>query len=152
MAVELSSTAFTSEGTIPKRHTCDGENVSPPLAWGGIPPEAISLALVVDDPDAPGRTWVHWLAYDLPAASGGLPESVPPEKAVAGGGRQGRNDFGRLGYGGPCPPSGTHRYHFRLYALDTVLGLDAGASKAELLQAMQGHVLAEATLIGRYRR
>jgi len=151
MTVEISSTAFAAEEMIPERYTCDGENVSPPLAWRGIPPETRSLALIVDDPDAPAKTWVHWVIYNLPAASAGLPENIPPEKSVTAG-RQGRNDFGRIGYGGPCPPSGTHRYHFKLYALDAELDLPPGASKAELLRAMQGHVLAEATLIGRYRR
>ena len=151
MTVEISSAAFAAEGMIPKRYTCDGANVSPPLAWQGVPPGTKRLALIVDDPDAPAKTWVHWVIYNLPVASGGLPENVPPDKDAAGG-SQGRNDFGRIGYGGPCPPSGTHRYYFKLYALDAELDLSPGAGKSELLRAMQGHVLAEATLIGRYRR
>ncbi len=152
MDIELTSKAFAPEEMIPRRHTCDGEDVSPPLAWRRLPPGTKSLALIVDDPDAPARTWVHWIVYNLPAASSGLPEGVPPDKTVAGDGRQGRNDFGRIGYGGPCPPGGVHRYYFKLYALDTELDLPPGASKAELLQSMAGHVLGEGQLMGRYRR
>lgn len=151
MAMEITSTAFTHEGMIPRRFTCDGEDVSPPLAWKGVPPEAKSLALIADDPDAPRKTWVHWVLYNLPATSGGLPEGVPAERTLAGG-RQGTSDFGRIGYGGPCPPSGTHRYFFKLFALDAQLDLLPGATKEELLRAMEGHVLAEAQLMGRYRR
>jgi len=151
MAIELTSTAFSPEGVIPRRHTCDGEDISPPLAWRGLPPGTKSLVLIADDPDAPAKTWVHWVIYNLPAANGGLPENVPPENNVAGG-RQGRNDFGRIGYGGPCPPGGTHRYYFTLYALDAELDLPPGASKTELLQAIEGHLLGEAQLMGRYRR
>jgi hypothetical protein len=152
MTIEITSTAFANEGMIPRRFTCDGENISPPLSWKGMPEGTKSLALIADDPDAPRKTWVHWVVYNLPAESGGLPENVPPEKTLAGGGRQGTSDFGRIGYGGPCPPSGTHRYFFKLYALDAELGLAPGATKEELLQAMAGHVLAEAQLMGRYRR
>jgi hypothetical protein len=152
MAMEITSTAFTEEGMIPRRFTCDGEDVSPPLRWQGAPPGTKSLALIADDPDAPHKTWVHWVLYNLPAASGGLPENVPPERTLTGGGHQGSNDFGRLGYGGPCPPSGTHRYFFKLFALDGELDLAPGATKEELQRAMAGHVLAEAQLMGRYRR
>jgi Raf kinase inhibitor-like YbhB/YbcL family protein len=152
MAMEITSTAFANEGMIPRRFTCDGEDISPPLSWKGMPGGTKSLALIADDPDAPRKTWVHWVVYNLPASSGGLPENVPPEKTLADGGRQGTSDFGRIGYGGPCPPSGTHRYFFKLYALDSELGLAPGATKEELLQAMAGHVLAEAQLMGRYRR
>jgi hypothetical protein len=152
MTMEITSTAFANDGMIPRRFTCDGEDISPPLSWKGVPPGAKSLALIADDPDAPRKTWVHWVVYNLPAASGGLPENVPPERTIAGGGRQGTSDFGRVGYGGPCPPSGTHRYFFKLYALDAELGLAPGAAKEELLQAMAGHELAEAQLMGRYRR
>jgi hypothetical protein len=152
MSMEITSTAFANEGMIPRRFTCDGEDISPPFNWRGVPPEAKSLALIADDPDAPRKTWVHWVVYNLPAGSGGLAENVPPEKTIAGGGRQGTSDFGRIGYGGPCPPSGTHRYFFKFYALDAELGLPPGATKEELLQAMAGHVLAEGQLMGRYRR
>jgi hypothetical protein len=152
MTMEITSTAFANEGMIPRRYTCDGEDISPPLSWRGVPPGAKSLALIADDPDAPRKTWVHWVVYNVPAESGGLPENVPPEKTIVGGGRQGTSNFGRVGYGGPCPPSGTHRYFFKLYALDAELGLAPGATKEELLQAMAGHVLAEAQLMGRYRR
>jgi Raf kinase inhibitor-like YbhB/YbcL family protein len=152
MTMEITSTAFANEEMIPRRYTCDGEDISPPLSWRGVPPGAESLALIADDPDAPRKTWVHWVAYNLPAANGGLPENVPPEKTIVGGGRQGTSDFGRVGYGGPCPPSGIHRYFFRLYALDAELGLAPGATKEELLQAMAGHVLGEAQVMGRYRR
>lgn len=155
-SLQLTSTAFATDGEIPSPHTCDGEDRSPPLAWSGVPAAAKSLALIVDDPDAdpkaPQKPWVHWVLYNLPAASGGLPEGVPAERTLAGGGRQGTNDFGRIGYGGPCPPSGTHRYFFKLYALDAELDLIPGATKEELLRTMAGHVLAEAQLMGRYRR
>jgi len=152
MAMEITSTAFASEGMIPRRFTCDGEDISPPLSWTGMPGGTKSLALIADDPDAPRKTWVHWVVYNLPASSVGLPENVLPEKTLAGGGRQGTSDFGRIGYGGPCPPSGTHRYFFKLYALDAELGLAPGTTMEELLQTMAGHVLAEAHLMGRYRR
>jgi Raf kinase inhibitor-like YbhB/YbcL family protein len=152
MAMEITSTAFASEGMIPRRFTCDGEDISPPLSWKGLPEGTKTLALIADDPDAPRKTWVHWVVYNLPASSGGLPENVPPEKTLADGGKQGTTDFGRVGYGGPCPPSGTHRYFFKLYALDAELGLPPGATKEELLQAIAGRVLAEAQLMGRYRR
>ena len=119
---------------------------------GSDPPGAKSLALIVDDPDAPAKTWVHWVVFDLPADSGGLPESVPADPTLSTGARQGINDFQRIGYGGPCPPGGTHRYFFKLYALDTRLELDPGSSKSQLLSAMEGHILAEGQLMGRYAR
>jgi len=150
--MQLTSSAFADGGTIPRRHTCDGDDVSPPLAWSGVPDDAISLALIADDPDAPRGTWVHWVLYNLPAAVTSLPEALPADERLPNGALQGRNDFRRTGYGGPCPPSGTHRYFFKLYALDTMLDLAPGATKQELLQAMDGHVLAEAQLMGRYAR
>jgi hypothetical protein len=152
MSFKITSTAFKEGESIPGRYTCDGRNVSPPLAWMGVPPGARSLALIADDPDAPGGTWVHWVVYNLPAGAAGLPEATSPDAEVEGGGRQGRNDFRRIGYGGPCPPSGTHRYFFKLYALDSALDLKPGATKAELLEAMQGHVLAETQIVGKYKR
>jgi len=150
--MKLSSTAFDPEGMIPSKFTCDGPNVSPALAFEDVPAGAASLALICDDPDAPFGTWVHWVYYDLPADVGGLPEGVPMDKNPGVGGTQGTSDFGQIGYGGPCPPGGTHRYFFKLYALDAVLNLNPGASKSQLLDRMKGHVLAEAELMGKYGR
>lgn len=152
MALELRSAAFAEGGSIPSQYTCDGKNVSPPLAWSGIPPAAKSLALVCDDPDAPAGVWVHWVVYGLPPSTSALPEGVPARDEIGGGGRQGKNDFRKIGYGGPCPPSGTHRYVFTLSALDSKLDLPAGATKQDLLAAIRGHVLAETKLIGKYSR
>lgn len=150
--MKLNSSAFEHEGMIPSKYTCDGRDVSPPLEWSGIPGEAKSLALISDDPDAPVGTWVHWVYYDIGPGTHGLPEAVAPDRKPAQGGSQGVNDFRRIGYGGPCPPSGTHRYFFRLYALDTVLNLEPGVDKKGLVKAMQGHVIARAELMGRYKR
>lgn len=151
--MELTSPAFEEGGAIPVRHTCDGEDLSPALAWRGVPEGTASLALVVDDPDAPAGTWVHWVVYGIPAGAEGLPEGVAPAETGPAGSRQGRNDFQRLGYGGPCPPpNGAHRYRFRLYALDADIDLSPGATKAQLLAAIEGRVLAEARLTGTYRR
>lgn len=152
MDIRLTSTAFTDGGTIPQKYTCDGADVSPPLAWDNVPEGTKSFALICDDPDAPMGTWVHWVLFNLPADTRNLPEAVPPDKELPSGARQGTNDFRKIGYGGPCPPSGTHRYYFKLYALDTLLELPAGISKAQLLKAMEGHVLAEGQLMGRYSR
>jgi Raf kinase inhibitor-like YbhB/YbcL family protein len=149
MSMILTSSAFADGGTIPARHARQGGNVSPPLSWSGAPAGTSSFALIVDDPDAPGGDWVHWLVYNLPAATTGLPESIT---ALPGGTAQGKNGWGAAQYDGPQPPSGTHRYVFKLYALDVVLDLDPGASKAALLQAMEGHVLARAQLIGKYTK
>lgn len=150
---ELKTTAFKPGDKIPKKHTCDGPDVSPPLSWGEPGGRLQSFALIADDPDAPAGTWVHWVAYDLSAATRQLPEGVPKEGEIAGGGRQGTNDFGKLGYGGPCPPPGKpHRYFFKLYGLDRKLGLDVGASKSDVEKSMEGHVIARAELMGRYGR
>lgn len=143
--MQLTSSAFEHEGFIPERYTCDGADVSPPLALGDVPPAAVALVLVVQDPDAPAGVWDHWLAYDIPVVT-----SIP--EAVASLGTPGRTTSGGTGYEGPCPPSGTHRYLFTVYALDTRLGLEPGAGKAEVMDALSGHVLAEATLMGRYTR
>lgn len=137
---------------IPREFTCEGANQSPPLAWGSVPENTKSLALIVDDPDAPGKTWVHWVAFNIPASLKELPQNIPPQETIAGGGHQGTNDFPKVGYGGPCPPSGLHRYFFKLYALDTELPLDSSATKDQLLKAMEGHVLAEGQLMGKYRK
>jgi Raf kinase inhibitor-like YbhB/YbcL family protein len=152
MAFELTSTAFAHEGAVPSKYTCDGDDVSPPLEWGAPPASTQSLALIMDDPDAPAGTWVHWVLYDLPAEARTLSEAISSDADLPAGGRHGTNSWGRTDYGGPCPPSGTHRYFFKLYALDTVLGLDAGASKEQLLQAMEGHILTQTELMGTYAR
>jgi Raf kinase inhibitor-like YbhB/YbcL family protein len=148
----LTSSAFREGELIPSRYTCDGENVSPPLEWDGIPEGTRSLALVVDDPDAPSRTFVHWVLYHLPASVRELAEGVGGSEVIKIGAMQGRNDFHKVGYGGPCPPSGTHRYFFRLYALNAPLELHAGATGKELESAMKGRIAAEAQLMGRYAR
>src|SRR5512143_123775 len=152
MAFVLKSPAFAESGSIPRQHTCDGENVSPALSWSGAPEKTGSFALIVDDPDAPGRTFVHWVVFDLPARSISLPQAVPAQRSIQTGGAQGVNDFGKVGYGGPCPPSGTHRYVFTLYALDGPLALPGRASKEDVVRAIEGHVLGQARLVGRYSR
>ena len=152
MDIKVTSTAFQEGGMIPRKFTGDGENVSPPLAWAPIPPGTKSLALVSDDPDAPMGTWVHWVLYNLPPETKELSEKVSPDATLASGARHGKNDFRSLGYGGPMPPSGTHRYYFKVYALDTALDLAPGATKPQLLKAMEGHVLAQGQLMGKYKR
>ncbi|MBN2036110.1 MAG: YbhB/YbcL family Raf kinase inhibitor-like protein [Chitinispirillaceae bacterium] len=152
-SILLESPAFGHKQSIPQRYTCDGEDVSPPLAWKNVPPEAKSIVLISDDPDAPAGDWVHWVVYDLSPEVDTLPEHImATDTILAGKGKQGRNDFRRIGYGGPCPPSGTHRYFFKIYALDTMLNLPAGKTKKEIEQAMKGHVLAQGELIGTYQR
>jgi len=143
--MRVTSVAFEDGGEIPVRHTCDGGDVSPPLAVDGVPDGTRTLALVVDDPAAPGGTWDHWVAFDIPVAA-----AVP--EGADGLGVAGVNSWGRAGYGGPCPPRGTHRYVFTVYAVDTVLGLAPGSTSAELRRALAGHVLARASLTGTYRR
>lgn len=152
MALTITSEAFKEGGMIPKQYTCDGTDISPPLEWSGVPEGTKSLALICDDPDAPVGTWVHWVLYDLPPELRRLPTGVPPDKTLEKGGTQGINDFRRYGYGGPCPPGGTHRYYFKLYALDIALKQAPGLSKAKLLEAVKGHVLAEGELMGQYKR
>ena len=152
MKIELKSDAFDEAGMIPKEHTCDGADISPALRWTSVPESAESIALICDDPDAPMGTWVHWVLFNLPPDTQELPENVPHDRMLPNGARQGTSDFGSIGYGGPCPPSGTHRYFFKIYALDTVLDLCEGASKDELVHAMHGHILAEGQLMGRYSR
>jgi Raf kinase inhibitor-like YbhB/YbcL family protein len=150
-SMKITSTAFADGRPIPVQYTCDGLNISPPLQWTNAPTNTKSFALIADDPDAPGGTWVHWVIYDLPPDVNALAENAaksPPDNA-----RQGVNDFKQIGYGGPCPPPGKpHHYHFKIYALDTMIDLPPGATKAELLAAMNGHVLARGELIGIYRR
>jgi len=151
--MKIESKSFAAGGDIPSRFTCDGENLSPALSWSTPPKGTQSLALIADDPDAPVGTFVHWVLYDLPATTHELPEGVPAKGDLASGGHQGSNDFRRPGYGGPCPPPGKpHRYYFHLYALDRRLGLAAGARRQEVDQAMQGHILEQAEVMGRYQR
>jgi Raf kinase inhibitor-like YbhB/YbcL family protein len=153
MAFTLSTAAFQNGGDIPKKFTCEGEDVSPPLSWQGTPFGAKSLSLIADDPDAPAGNWTHWVLFDLPPTTTGLPENVAKVDQLPTGGKQGRNDFRKTGYGGPCPPPGkAHRYFFKLYALDGSLDLPAGASKAQVEQGMQGHILGTAELMGKYKR
>ncbi|MGD0125604.1 MAG: YbhB/YbcL family Raf kinase inhibitor-like protein [Terriglobia bacterium] len=151
--IELKTTAFEPGGFIPKRFTCEAADVSPTLAWSDPPAGTQSFAIIEDDPDAPSGTFVHWLVYDLPAGFRRLPEALPGSDQMAGGGRQGTNDFSRTGYSGPCPPPGKpHRYFIRLYALDAKLDLRPAAARRELDSAMQGHILARAELMGRFKR
>ena len=150
--MELTSSAFTEGGAIPPLYTCDGKDISPPLSWSGAPEGAKSFALIADDPDAPRGTWVHWVLWNLPATAVELKEALATIPHLPSGALQGKNDSGDSGYGGPCPPSGTHRYFFKLFALDSVLALKAGATKSQLEAAMKGHVLSQATLMGLYSR
>ena len=150
--IRVTSSAFSEGELIPSKYTCDGANVSPPISWESVPAGARTIALISDDPDAPVGTWVHWVLYDLPANVTHLPENVPPDEKLANGADQGKTDFGKIGYGGPCPPSGTHRYYFKVYALDTSLGLGPGATKGQLLNAMKEHIVAEGQLMGKYAR
>ena len=152
MALQITSTAFSDGEMIPKRYTCDGPDISPDLSWTDVPGDTKSLALICDDPDAPVGTWVHWVLFNIPTGEKGLPAEIAPETALPNGAIHGINDFRKPGYGGPCPPGGTHRYFFKLYALDTVLSLGSGATKAQVVEAMQGHILAEAQLMGKYKR
>lgn len=151
--IELKTTSFAPGGFIPKRFTCEAADFSPALAWTDPPLGTQSFAIIEDDPDAPSGTFVHWVVYDLPAAYRKLPEALSGNDQMLGGGRQGTNDFSRTGYSGPCPPPGRpHRYFIRLYAVDAILNLRPGATRKELDAAMQGHILAQAELMGRYQR
>lgn len=151
--LQLTSTAFRPEENIPAKFTCDDRNISPELSWSGAPAGTKSFALVMHDPDAPiAGGYTHWLVYNIPPTAGDIPENAPNQDHLPGGGMQGKNDSGTYGYTGPCPPSGTHRYYFRIYALDVQLAPPAGSNKAGLEQAMQGHVLAQGELLGRYKR
>ena len=150
--MNLKSSAFQQEGLVPSQYTCDGANVSPPLTWSDPPAKTQSFALISDDPDAPVGTWVHWVAWNIPPAARSLDENVPKKDALPNGMKQGTTDFRKIGYGGPCPPSGTHRYFFKLYALDTTLNLSPRTTKKDLERAMQTHILAQAELMGKYSR
>jgi Raf kinase inhibitor-like YbhB/YbcL family protein len=149
--MKLSSSAFKAGEFIPALYTCDSDDISPPLSWSDVPDGTESLALINNDPDAP-RGWVHWIIYNIPAASTGLTKEVKNDGILPDGSVQGRNDFRKIGYGGPCPPGGTHRYYFKLYALDTLLEKTEGITQTELQGRMKGHILAEAELMGRYSR
>jgi Raf kinase inhibitor-like YbhB/YbcL family protein len=148
----LKSTAFENGGRIPRLFSCDGKDVSPALFWTGVLERTASLTLIVNDPDAPRGDWVHWVLFDMPGTRRDLPEQVPPGDGIEGGGTHGLNDFGKLGWGGPCPPSGMHQYIFTLYAVDVQLGLRARAMRDDVVRAMQGHILAQARLTGKYAR
>jgi Raf kinase inhibitor-like YbhB/YbcL family protein len=152
MAFILQSAAFGSGDSIPGKYTCDGADISPPLVWSNVPEGTRSFALIADDPDAPGGTWVHWVLYGMPSSARTLTESIPPDTKLSDGSINGKNSWGKLRYGGPCPPSGTHRYFFKLYALDTVINLGSGATKEQLISAMKGHILGQAELMGKYKR
>jgi len=152
MKFQITSSAFKDGEMIPSKYTCDGENISPPLNWSEIPEGTKSLALINDDPDAPVGDWVHWIVYNIPPETKEFKEAASNKNLLPKGTLEGLNDWNRKGYGGPCPPSGVHRYFFKLYALDVVLSLKEGATKRQLLDAMKGHILAEAQLIGKYQR
>ena len=147
MSIQLTSDAFASGQSIPAKYTCKGKNISPALAWTEPPAETQSLALIMDDPDAPAGTWVHWVLFNIPASTRNLQEDMPADSMSVG-----KNSWGDMRYGGPCPPSGTHRYFFKLYALDSNLSLSPGATSNQLLQAMQGHILAQAELMGTFSK
>ncbi len=152
MAFQLNSTAFSQGSAIPSIYTCTGRNISLPLSWNNPPAGTQSFALIMDDPDAPGGTFTHWMLYNLPPSTSRLGENLPSSPQLPDGSQQGKNSFGKQGYGGPCPPSGTHRYFFKLYALDSVLSLPSGAGVEDLNRAIQGHILGSAELMGTYHK
>ena len=153
MSIAVRTRAFSPGGAIPKSYTCDGADASPDLSWSGAPIGVQSFALIADDPDAPVGTWTHWLIWNIPAQSKGLPTDMPKDETLGNGACQGRNDFRHIGYRGPCPPPGKpHRYFFKVYALDAMLNLKTGAKRDELEGAMKGHVLAKGELMGKYGR
>jgi len=152
MNITIESPAFKNGEFIPSKYTCDGEDISPALKWSNIPEGTKSLALICDDPDAPIGDWVHWVLYNIPPQTRELKEHIPSDKILKDGSIHGLNDWKRYGYGGPCPPSGVHRYFFKLYALDTKLNLGPGATKKQLLDAMKGHIIAQGELMGKYQR
>lgn len=153
MALEIKSPVFKEGGSIPLQYTCKGSDISPPLSWSGVPKSAKSMALICDDPDAPGMTWVHWVVYNISPDENGLKEDLAKSGTLPGGTLQGITDFRKIGYGGPCPPpGGPHRYYFKLYALDKKPELKAGATKDMLLKSMDGYILEEAQLMGTFKR
>ena len=150
--MEIKSTAFKDGETIPAKYTCDNLDISPPLEWSTGPAGTRTFALICDDPDAPGGTWVHWVMYNIPGDLTELQENTPKSEILVSGARQGKTDFGSIGYGGPCPPGGTHRYNFKIYALDFTPDYKSVINKKELLRLMEGHILDEGQLMGRYKR
>jgi len=150
--MRIASAAFEDDGTIPSKYTCDGDDVSPPIEWSDVPADAKTVALICDDPDAPKKDFTHWVLFNVPPKAGALREHVAAKRELPDGSRQGTNDFGKIGYGGPCPPSGTHRYRFTLYALDTQLSVPSSSTKKDVETAMKGHVLETAELVGAYVR
>ena len=152
MELKITSPSFQNGGMIPGKYSYNNENVSPPLEWSALPSNAKSIALICDDPDAPSGDWVHWVIFNIPAGESRLPENIPQKKTLDNGVIQGINDFRNTGYDGPTPPSGTHRYQFKIFALDNLLSLNAGATKSQLLKAMTGHILAQGLLEGKYRK
>lgn len=150
--INLESKAFKEGGMIPKRHGYNNGNISPQVSWSGLPDGTKSVAIICDDPDAPMGTWVHWVIYNIPPTTTNLAEGIPPQEMLGDGTQQGTNDFRKIGYGGPCPPQGVHRYIFNIYALDVILEVSSGITKDALLNAMEGHVLANGQLIGRYKK
>ncbi|MGD8428574.1 MAG: YbhB/YbcL family Raf kinase inhibitor-like protein [Balneolaceae bacterium] len=152
MALQILSSAFKNGETIPVKYSCDGENVSPPLEWSEVPDGTKSFALIVDDPDAPAKTWVHWVLYNIPANQRKQDENISDDKQFVTGAMHGVNDYQKHGYRGPCPPGGTHRYYFKLYALDSVLNLTPSITKHQLIDGMKGHIIEQAELMGKYTR
>lgn len=150
--MEIQSPAFKDGATIPAKYTCDSLDISPPIEWSKGPAGTKSYALICDDPDAPGGTWVHWVIYNIPDNIQELSENVPKMESLNNGACQGKSDFGSIGYGGPCPPGGTHRYYFKIYALDFILDHNPAITKKELLRAIEKHILEEGQLMGRYKR
>ncbi len=150
--MKITSQSFKEGELMPEKYTCDGANISPQLTFSDIPANTKSLAIISDDPDAPAGDWVHWVIYNIPPTINELKENFPRDKELKDGTKQGKNDFGKIGYDGPCPPGGIHRYYFKLYALDIVLEKDYGLTKKELLKAMEGHIIAETSLMGKYKR
>ncbi|HSG32422.1 MAG TPA: YbhB/YbcL family Raf kinase inhibitor-like protein [Thermodesulfobacteriota bacterium] len=152
MSIKLTSPAFENGSMIPVRYTCDGNDISPRLNWENIPDGTESIAIIMDDPDAPRGTWVHWVIYNLSPDADELPENIATEETVQDGAIQGKNSWGTIGYGGPCPPGGVHRYFFKIYALDSGPPAHPGATKEQLLESMSGHILDEGQLMGKYER
>ncbi len=152
MEIKLESSVFENGAMIPAEYTCDGTDISPPLQWGAVPHGTASIALICDDPDAPMGTFVHWVLYNLPPETRQLHENFPDDETLPDGTRQGMSDFGKIGYGGPCPPGGTHRYFFKIYALDIILDITLVSDKANLISTMEGHILGQGELMGKYKR
>lgn len=150
--ITIFAESFRNGETIPAEYTCEGENVSPSISWSGIPEGTKSIALIMDDPDAPRGTFIHWVLYNIPANINKLPRSIQGAEILKDGSRHGTTDFGRVGYGGPCPPYGVHRYYFRIYAIDIILSLGPGVHRTEVDKAMKGHILGKGELMGRYER